>query len=213
MAPGVPIPFLLKNLDRLYPKARSALHFSKPLEMLVAAILAAQCTDARVNLVTPALFKKYPNAAAYARAKPSALQAELRSINFYRNKAANIQKACRILVESYGGKVPATLEELTALPGVGRKTANMLLANSFGVPGVIVDTHVKRVAYRLGLTRSADPEQIERDLQAALPKRRWALVSHQLTAHGRELCKAPRPFCSRCPLAVACPRAGVSASK
>jgi len=204
---------LLKALDRLYPKARSPLEFSSPLEMLVGAILAAQATDASVNALRPSLFRKYPDAAAFARASLVNLQKDLSSIHFYRAKAANIQKACKILVENYSGKVPGTMEELTALPGVGRKTANMVLGNCFGVPGIIVDTHVKRVSFRLGLTGNQDPEKIEQDLQKLVPNKRWTYFSHQVTALGRQVCKAPRPFCSQCALFDLCPRKGVTASK
>jgi endonuclease III len=204
---------ILKILDKLYPKARSALHYSNPLEMLVAAILAAQCTDERVNKVSPILFKKFRKAQDYAQADPKKLEQEIRSINFYRNKARSIQNCCAMLVRDFGAKVPKDLKSMVQLPGVGRKTANMVLGNCYGVPGIIVDTHVKRVAYRLGLTKNQDPEKIETDLGKIVPKGKWVLFSHQLTEHGRAVCKAPRPLCSQCDLESLCPKAGVNIFK
>lgn len=204
---------IIARLQRLYPKATSALDFKSPLQALIAAILAAQCTDARVNQVTPELFRKYRKAEDYARVPMTALQNDIRSINFYRNKARSIQACCRTLLEKFGGKVPKTLEEMVELPGVGRKTANMVLGNSYGIPGIIVDTHVIRVAFRLGLTREKKPEKIEMDLMKLVPKSRWTLFSHQLSSHGRALCKAPTPLCSQCALNPLCPKAGVQRSK
>ncbi len=204
---------ILKTLDKLYSKAHSALDFSNPLQMLVAAILAAQCTDVRVNQVTPGLFKKYPRAKDYAEANLNQMALDIRSINFYRTKAQNIQRCCTVLVKEHGGQVPKNLDELVKLPGVGRKTANMVLGNSYGIPGIIVDTHVKRVAFRLGLTASQDPEEIETDLQKVVPEKKWVLFSHQLTDHGRAICKAPTPLCSQCELEPYCPKQGVQKSK
>ena len=189
---------ILALLDRQYPDARCSLAFSTPLELLVATILSAQCTDERVNRVTPALFAKYRSAADLAAADPETLRQEIRSTGFFRNKAASILGAAAAIVTGHGGVVPRTLEELTALPGVGRKTANVILGNAFGVPGVVVDTHVGRIAARLGLTAASDPEKIERDLMALIPRARWVRFSHQLIAHGRALCRAPRPRCADC---------------
>jgi len=204
---------ILARLQRLYPRARSALDFRTPLQALIAAILAAQCTDARVNQVTPDLFRKYRKAEDYARVPLTTLQNDIRSINFYRNKARSIQACCRRLLKKFGGKVPKTLEEMVELPGVGRKTANMVLGNSYGIPGIIVDTHVIRVAFRLGLTRENKPEKIEADLMKLVPKPRWTLFSHQLSSHGRAVCKAPTPLCSQCALNPLCPKVGVQRSK
>ncbi|MHB8836792.1 MAG: endonuclease III [Candidatus Methylomirabilia bacterium] len=189
---------MLALLDRHYPAAGCSLAFSTPLELLVATILSAQCTDERVNKVTPALFARYPAAAAYAAAAPAVFEQEIRSTGFFRNKAANIIAAAGQIVARHAGEVPRTLEELTALPGVGRKTANVILGNAFGIPGIVVDTHVGRVAARLGLTGAADPVKIEFELMPLIPRERWVLFSHQLIAHGRALCRAARPLCAAC---------------
>jgi len=204
---------ILNQLQRLYPKAKSALNFKTPLEALIAAMLAAQCTDLRVNQVTATLFKKYRKPEDYVRTPLEKFQKDISSINFYRNKAISIQKCCQMLVENYAAKVPKTMEEMLQLPGVGRKTANMVLGNSYGIPGIIVDTHVMRVAFRLGLTKEKKPEKIEADLMKLVPKARWTLFSHQLTDHGRAICKAPTPFCSQCAINSLCPKAGVTKSK
>jgi len=197
---------ILELLDRHYPDARCSLDFSTPLELLVATILSAQCTDERVNKVTPALFAKYRSASDYAAADPETFQLEIRSTGFFRNKAASILGAAARIAARHGGEVPRTLEELTALPGVGRKTANVILGNAFGVPGIVVDTHVGRVAARLGLTTAADPVKVEFELMALIPRGRWVRFSHQLIAHGRALCRAPRPLCDACFLdAALCP--------
>lgn len=197
---------ILALLDRHYPAAGCSLDFSTPLELLVATILSAQCTDERVNKVTPALFAKYPGAAAYAAAEPAVLEQEIRSTGFFRNKAANIIGAAGRIVARHGGDVPRTIEELTALPGVGRKTANVILGNAFGIPGIVVDTHVGRIAARLGLTAAADPVKIEFELMPLIPRERWVRFSHQLIAHGRAICRAPRPLCAACFLdATLCP--------
>lgn len=210
---AAPVGKILAQLRRLYPKAKSALDFKTPLQALIAAILAAQCTDARVNQVTATLFKKYRKAEDFARAPLAEFQNDIRSVNFYRNKARSIQACCRMLLERFGGKVPKTLEEMVKLPGVGRKTANMVLGSSYGIPGIIVDTHVIRVAFRLGLTREKKPEKIEADLMKLVPKSRWTPFSHQLSSHGRAVCKAPTPLCSQCSLNPLCPKAGVLRSK
>jgi endonuclease-3 len=210
LMPSTPdIKKILKKLDELYPNPKCALHFSNPLEMLVATILSAQCTDERVNKVTPPLFKKYKRAQDYAQADQKTLEQEIRSTGFYKNKAMSLKKCCAMLIEKHGGKIPKSLEEMVKLPGVGRKTANVVLANSYAIPGIMVDTHVKRVSYRLGLTSHTDPDKIEMDLLKIIPKDRWIKFSYQLIDHGRAVCKAPRPFCDRCGLEKICPKVGV----
>jgi endonuclease-3 len=189
---------IIALLDRHYPAAGCSLVFSTPLELLVATILSAQCTDERVNKVTPALFSTYRSTADYAAADPSVLEGQIRSTGFFRNKAANIIAAAGQIAARHGGVVPRTLEELTALPGVGRKTANVILGNAFGIPGVVVDTHVGRIAARLGLTRASDPVKIELEIMPLVPRERWVRFSHQLIAHGRALCRARRPLCEAC---------------
>ena len=199
---------LLRRLERAYPDARCALEHRSPLELLVATILSAQCTDARVNLVTPELFRRYPTAADYARAPRADLEDAIRSTGFFRNKAKSLQGLGAALVERHGGVVPDSMAELVALPGVGRKTANVVLGNAFGRnEGVVVDTHVARLSKRLGLTRQTDPVRIERDLIEVVPRDRWALWAHLLIFHGRRVCKAPRPRCAECVLADLCPSA------
>ena len=204
---------LIETLAQLYPDATTALHHRNPLQLLVATILSAQCTDARVNLVTPALFARYSDAAAFASAPLPELEAMIRSTGFYHSKALAIRTCCADLVAKFGGRVPRTMEELTALHGVGRKTANVVLGNAYGIPGVVVDTHVTRLAQRLGLTNQKDPVKIEHALMAILPRERWTLFSHWLILHGRETCNARKPRCSTCALAPACPRHGVTASQ
>ncbi len=197
-------------LAKTYPEAKCALNFQTPLELLIATILSAQCTDVRVNLVTADLFRKYRSADDYAAAKPKALEKEIKSTGFFRAKAKSIQAACRRLVREHGGEVPRSLDELVKLPGVGRKTANVVLGTAFGIAsGVVVDTHVRRITQRLGLTDENDPEKIERDLMAVLPKREWIDFSHRLIHHGRRICVARRPKCGECTLAKICPRIGV----
>ncbi len=199
---------ILARLEAAYPEARCALDHGSPLELLVATILSAQCTDARVNQVTPALFRRYPDARAYAEAALPELEAMIQSTGFFRNKAKALQGLGRALLERHDGKVPRTMAELTALPGVGRKTANVVLGNAFGLEeGVVVDTHVARLSGRLGLTRETDPVKIERDLVALVPRPAWTLWSHLLIFHGRQVCKAPRPRCGDCVLADLCPAA------
>ena len=206
MAEAVRVRRILALLDGRYPDARCSLAFSSPLELLVATILSAQCTDERVNAVTPALFAKYRTAAAYAAADPEELRREIRPTGFFRNKAAAISGAAAAIAARHGGGVPRTMEELVALPGVGRKTANVILGNAFGVPGVVVDTHVGRIARRLGWSAAADPVKVEQDLMRLVPRERWVALSHQLIAHGRALCRAPRPRCADCFLdASLCP--------
>lgn len=200
---------MLDQLAESYPEAACALAFRDPYELLVATILSAQCTDVRVNLVTPQLFVAWPDAAALATAAGSAVERVIHSTGFYRNKAKNLIGCAQALVERHGGEVPRSMAELTALPGVGRKTANVVLGNGYGVPGMVVDTHVRRVAGRLGWSQATDPVKIEADLCRLIPKDRWTFTSHLLIAHGRACCKAPTPHCSRCQLDELCPRNGV----
>jgi endonuclease III len=197
-------------LRRHYPDAACALHFRTPLELLVATILSAQCTDQRVNQVTQTLFKKYPDAAAYARTPIAEIERDIQSTGFFRNKAKAIQESCKTLLEKYKGKVPRKLDELVELPGVGRKTANVVLGTAYGIPsGVVVDTHVGRIACRLGLSTQKNPEKIEQDLMRQLPQQEWIDFSHRLIHHGRQVCKARRPLCDQCPLNKICPQIGV----
>ncbi|MBD2308043.1 endonuclease III [Chroococcidiopsis sp. FACHB-1243] len=202
---------ILVRLKRLYPNAPCTLNYATPVQLLVATILSAQCTDERVNLVTPALFGQFPDAEALAKAEPVEIENLIRSTGFYRNKAKNIQAACRILVAEYGGKVPPSMEQLLRLPGVARKTANVVLAHAFGInAGVTVDTHVKRLSYRLGLTKNTDPIHIERDLIRLLPSDDWENFSIRIIYHGRAICKARNPTCQVCLLSDLCPSADLS---
>ena len=202
---------IIKRLNRTYPDAHCELNYSSPLELLVATILSAQCTDKRVNLVTAELFKQYRAAADYAGAGAAGFEQEIRSTGFYRNKARSIQACCRKLVEHHAGAVPRTMEELTRLDGVGRKTANVVLGNAFGVnAGVVVDTHVARLSQRLGLTREKDPEKIEPVLMNLVPRAQWTMFSHWLIWHGRRRCAARKPDCEGCEIRELCPRAGVA---
>lgn len=199
-----------RRLSKLYPQALCSLDFTSPFQLLIATILSAQCTDKRVNAVTGSLFGRWPTAAALAAATQAEVEAVIRSTGFFRAKAKNIRGCCQSLVERHGCEVPRTLEELVRLPGVGRKTANVVLGSGFGLPsGVVVDTHVGRLSRRLGLTRHADAVKAERDLIAAIPKSHWIAFSHRLIEHGRAVCTARRPRCEDCPLAGLCPRVGV----
>jgi endonuclease-3 len=207
------VPLILAELERLYPDARTELDFQTPLQLMVAVMLSAQCTDKRVNLVTPALFARYRTAKDFAVADRAELERYIQSTGFYRNKAKNIQAACRVLVEKHGGEVPGTLEELTALPGLGRKSANCVLGDAFGVPGITVDTHVGRLARRLGLTEETDPVKVEFDLMKLWPKDVWTEASHRLILHGRRVCAARKPNCEGCSIAIVCPKVGVVATK
>ncbi len=203
---------LIRLLKKAYPDAHCALHHTNPLELLIATILSAQCTDERVNIVTANLFRKYRTAEDYANADRAELERDLSSINFFRNKAKNIQAACQILAEQYRGAVPQTMEELIALPGVARKTANVVLGNAFGIAsGVVVDTHVSRLSQRLGLTQHEQPEKIEQDLLALVPKKDWVVFSHWLISHGRAVCQARKPKCEVCPLEMLCPSSSLRA--
>jgi len=201
----------LDILQKEYPDARVTLDFKDPLQLLIATILAAQCTDERVNQVTKDLFKKYRQASDYARADLETLEGEIRSTGFFRNKAKSIIGCGQALVEKFNGKVPRTLEELTSLPGVGRKTANIILGNAFNQQAVAVDTHVKRVTHRLGWAKVEDPDKIEFELMEVIPRDRWTLGCHQLVFHGRNICEAKKPKCSICPVNKLCPKVGVTA--
>jgi endonuclease-3 len=199
---------ILRRLREAYPDAQCALRHSNPLELLVATMLSAQCTDERVNQVTEKLFQKYRTAEDYAMANPEELEQDIRPTGYYRSKARRLQEAARVLVERYNGRVPDTMEELLELPGVARKTANMVLGVAFNrAEGIVVDTHVKRVAQRLGLTKEQDPLKIEQDLMAIVPREQWIDFSHQMIWHGRRICKARSPDCPSCPLNDLCPSA------
>jgi endonuclease-3 len=197
---------IVERLKQRYPDAKCALNHRNPLELLVATILSAQCTDVRVNIVTRELFSKYRTAEDYANADPEEFEGEIRSTGFYRNKTKSILSMAQALVERHGGEVPRSMEELVALPGVGRKTANVVLGTAFGIDeGVVVDTHVKRIATRLKLTGNQDPEKIERDLMKLVPPSEWTLFGHLLIHHGREICGARSPKCEICPVSDLCP--------
>jgi endonuclease-3 len=201
---------IIAALKRAYPNAHCELNFSSPLELLIATILSAQCTDKRVNIVTATLFKKYRRAQDYADADIAALEQDIRSTGFYKNKAKNIKACCTTLVEKYGGEVPRTMEELHALAGVGRKTANVVLGNAFDINiGVVVDTHVTRLANRLGLTKQTDAVKIEQEMMKLVPSKDWTLFSHWLIWHGRRRCDARKPACAACELLELCPQVGV----
>jgi endonuclease III len=197
-------------LARLYPDAECALVHKNPLQLLVATILSAQCTDKRVNLVTPALFSRFPTAEALARADTAELENLIKTTGFFRNKTKNIKAGCAAIVERFNGQVPRTLDELITLPGVGRKTANVVLGNAFSVPGITVDTHVGRLSIRLGLTKYTDPVKVERDLMELVPKASWTSLSHELILHGRSICFARKPLCNQCVLSPHCPKIGVA---
>jgi endonuclease-3 len=200
---------LVEAFPRVYPDAHCELEFSNPLDLLIATILSAQCTDKRVNLVTKELFRVCRTARDYAEIAPAELERIIQSTGFFRAKAKSVRACCAALVERHGGKVPRTMEALTALAGVGRKTANVVLGNAFGIQeGIVVDTHVQRLAKRLGLTRQTNPEKIERDLMKLIPRDQWALFSHWLIWHGRRRCDARKPDCTNCEVRQLCPSAG-----
>ena len=200
---------IIAALRTTYPGAHCELNYSNPLDLLIATILSAQCTDKRVNLVTAELFKKYRGAADYAKADVAELEQDIKTTGFFRNKAKNIKACCAALVEKHGGEVPRTMAELTALGGVGRKTANVVLGNAFGLNvGVVVDTHIARLSRRLGLTKHDDPEKIEQDLMPLVPRAQWTLFSHWLIWHGRRRCFARGPDCAGCEIKKLCPSAG-----
>jgi endonuclease-3 len=199
------VDLILQGLDRMYPKATCALHHHDPWQLLVATILSAQCTDKRVNMVTPGLFAKYPTPKDFAAVRPEVLAQDIRSTGFYNNKAKSIVGAAKKVVGDFGGKVPRTIEEMLTIPGAARKTANVVLGTAYGVAaGVVVDTHVQRVSRRLDLTKNTDPVKIERDLMKVIPKERWILFSHQIIHHGRALCQARKPRCGECLLNPDC---------
>ncbi len=201
---------IISALQRTYPDAHCELNFGNPLELLIATILSAQCTDKQVNLVTAGLFKKYDSAKAFADAPLAEIEAAVKSTGFFRNKAKNIKACCTTLIEKFGGEVPRTMDELHSLAGVGRKTANVVLGNAFGINvGVVVDTHVSRLSHRLGLTRQTDAVKIETELMKIVPQADWTLFSHWLIWHGRRRCAARKPDCAHCELMELCPRVGV----
>ncbi len=198
------------QLAKTYANAECALKHDNPFQLLAATILSAQCTDERVNMVTPALFAKFPTPAALAASKQEDVEKIVQSTGFFRAKATNLRGMAQALVDQFGGELPRTLEEMTALPGVGRKTANVVLGTAFGLPtGVVVDTHVKRLTRLLGLTKNLDPVKIEHDLATLLPKSEWINFSHRLIHHGRRICNARKPNCAECPLLKLCPRVGL----
>jgi len=201
---------IIAALRKTYPDAHCELNYSNPLELLIATVLSAQCTDKRANQVTAELFRKYSTAADYANANTTALEQDVKTTGFFRNKTKSIQACCRKLVEQYGGKVPQTMEELVQLGGVGRKTANVVLGNAFGInEGIVVDTHVARLSHRLGLTKQKDPEKIEHDLVKLVPRAQWTMFSHWLIWHGRRRCYARNPDCLNCEIKALCPRVGL----
>jgi endonuclease-3 len=198
---------IIPILKKLYPDAKIALIFKDPLELLIATILSAQCTDVRVNMVTKDLFKKYKSARDWAKADISQIENDIKSTGFYRNKAKNIKQACMKIVEHFGGKVPGSMEELLTLPGVGRKTANVVLGDAFGIPGITCDTHVIRLSRRLGLSDNSDAVKLEFDLAEIIPMKDWTLFSHLIITHGRNICIARKPKCPECKIAQYCPSA------
>lgn len=203
---------LLDRLEKIYPDAECALNYSSAWQLLAATILSAQCTDKRVNLVTKELFSQFPTVTAMASAKLEDVEALVRSTGFYHNKARHLIGCAQAVTQNHSARVPASLAELTALPGVGRKTANVVLGNIFEIPGMVVDTHVKRLSRRFGWTQASDPVQIEKELGLLLPPTRWTQCGHTLIEHGRACCKAPIPHCSQCQIVDLCPRVGVDRS-
>jgi len=195
---------IIDIFDKLYPNAQCSLEYNSPLQILVSTQLSAQCTDARVNIVAKNLYAKYKSAEDFANADIKELEEDIKSTGFYRNKAKNIMACCKILAQKYNGKIPDTMEELLELPGVGRKTANLVLYEIYGVQGIVVDTHAKRLSNRIGFTKNEDPEKIEYDLQKIIPKSRWADFCHLLVFHGREVCKARKPECESCGIRQFC---------
>lgn len=200
---------IFEVFGKVYDDADCTLEYKTALELLIATQLAAQCTDARVNMVTPALFAKYPDVYAFANADELELREDIRSTGFFRNKAKNIIGCCRMLIDDFGGEVPNNMDDLLKLPGVGRKTANLVLGDFFGIPGVVVDTHATRLSNRMGLTNQKDPYKIELDLQKLLPPKDWADFCHCLVYHGRAYCTARAPKCDTCPIGHLCPKIGV----
>ncbi len=203
------VPLLMAELERLYPEVRIALNFDTPFQLLVATILSAQCTDVQVNKVTPALFARFPTAEAMAAATVNQIIPYVKSVGFFRTKAKNLHGMATILVRDHGGRVPASQDELVKLPGVGRKTANVVLGDGFGITGITVDTHVGRLSRRLGLTRHTDPVKVEMVLNSLIPQAEWTRFSHRLIYHGRQVCHARKPKCGDCTLRPLCPQVGV----
>ena len=204
---------MLARLDKTYPDAVTALDFRTPFELLIATVLSAQSTDKKINEITPALFAKYRTPADYVRSRPGALEADIKQSGFFNQKARSIRGLCTMLVEEYGGVVPARMEDLVRLPGVARKTANVVLSNAFGINvGIAVDTHVHRLSWRLGLSDADDPVVVERDLMALFPKAKWFKVTHLLINHGRSICQARNPSCADCPVAKMCPASRLPSS-
>jgi endonuclease-3 len=199
---------VIKTLNTVYGDAHIALKSKDPFQLLVSVILSAQCTDVRVNKVTPVLFERFPDVRSMSEAPLEELEELIKSTGFFRNKAKNIKAASKIIIERFNGELPMTMEEMITIPGVGRKTANIMLYNAFGViAGIAVDTHVKRLAKRLGMTSETDPNKIERDLMAIVPKKDWGKITYVLINHGRQVCKARKPLCNKCPVQDACPSA------
>ncbi len=198
---------ILTVLKKIYPSATVALRFGNPLELLIATILSAQCTDARVNMVTPALFAKYKFVEDWAKAETKEIESDIRSTGFYHNKAISIKGACQVIIDKYNGKVPDTMDELVKLPGVGRKTANCVLGNAFGRPAIMCDTHMIRLSRRLGLSENSDPVKLEFDLAEIVPMKDWTVFSHTVILHGRNTCKARKPDCANCAVSKYCPSA------
>jgi endonuclease-3 len=198
---------ILSILKKCYPGASVALRFGNPLELLIATILSAQCTDKRVNMITPGLFAKYKSAQDWAKAKLETIENDIRSAGFYHNKAVSIQGACRTIIDKFAGRVPDTIAELVTLPGVGRKTANCVLANAFGQPAIMCDTHVIRLSRRLQLSQNSDPVKLEFDLAEIIPEKDWTIFSHTVILHGRNICQARKPDCENCAIAKYCPSA------
>jgi len=202
---------IIKRLKKAYPDAHCALVHTNAFELLIATILSAQCTDVRVNIVTAELFRKYRGPADFLNVAQTELEKDIHSTGFFRNKAKNIQAACRRIIEVYGGNVPQTMDDLLTLGGVARKTANVVMGNAFGIAsGVVVDTHVSRLSQRLGLTKEKTPEKIERALAEVVPKKDWVMFPHWMIYHGRQICDARKPKCSECPLADICPKIGLT---
>jgi endonuclease III len=198
---------ILPILEKVYPDARTALNFKNPLELLIATILSAQCTDVRVNMVSKDLFRKYKSAGDWVKADIKEIESDIKSTGFYHNKATSIKSTCAEIIERFDSRVPDTMEELVTLPGVGRKTANVVLGNAFGMPAIACDTHVIRLSRRLGLSENSDPVKLEFDLAEIVPKKSWTLFSHLLIFHGRNVCKARKPDCENCQISKYCPSA------
>ncbi|MCK5513243.1 MAG: endonuclease III [Deltaproteobacteria bacterium] len=196
---------IIKILNKTYPKSRTSLHYKTSLQLLIATILAAQCTDERVNKITPSLFTKYKSSSDFARAQQKVLEEEIRSAGLYKNKAKNIIGSAKIIAEKFDGKVPDSMEKIITLPGVARKTGNVVLGNGFGIAsGIVVDTHIKRLSYRIGLTENTNPEKVEKDLIELIPKKDWIDFAHRLVKHGRQVCIARKPDCDNCGMKSFC---------